>query len=42
MHTPRHIRKNSGFSTQDAHMVLLGLEALNEASSLRDLLYGAV
>ena len=22
VHTPRHIRKNSGFSTQDAHMVL--------------------
>ena len=35
MHTPRHIRKNSGFSTQDEHMVLLGLEALTEALYLR-------
>ena len=35
VHTPRHIRKNSGFSTQDEHMVLLGLEALTEALYLR-------
>ena len=35
MHTPRHIRKNSGFSTQDEHMVLLGLEALTETLYLR-------
>ena len=35
MHTPRHIRKNSGFSTQDEHMVRLGLEALTEALYLR-------
>ena len=35
MHTPRHIRKNSGFSTPDEHVVLLGLEALTEALYLR-------
>ena len=31
MHTSRHTRKNSHFSTQDEHLVLLGLEALTEA-----------
>ena len=35
MHTPRHIRKNSGFSTQDEHIVLRGLEALTETPNLR-------
>ena len=35
MHTPRHIRKNSDFSTQDEHLVLLGLEALTEPPNLR-------
>ena len=35
MHTPRHIRKNSGFSTQEEHIVLLGLEALTETPNLR-------
>jgi transposase-like protein len=31
LHTSRHTRKNSGFSTQDEHRGLLGLEALTEA-----------
>ncbi len=31
MHTSRHTRKNSGFSTQDEPLGLLGLEALTEA-----------
>jgi hypothetical protein len=35
VHTPSHIRKNSGFSTQEEHMVLLGLEALTETPNLR-------
>jgi hypothetical protein len=35
VHTPRHIRKNSGFSTQEEHIVLLGLEALTETPNLR-------
>jgi hypothetical protein len=35
VHTPRHIRKNSSFSTQDEHLVLLGLEALTETPNLR-------
>jgi hypothetical protein len=35
MHTSRHSRKNSSFSTQGEHLVLLGLEALTEASNLR-------
>jgi hypothetical protein len=34
LHTSRHTRKNSSFSTQDKHMVLLGLEALPSASHL--------
>src|SRR4030095_6498188 len=34
LHTSRHTRKNSSFSTQDKHMVLLGLEALPYASHL--------
>ena len=34
MHTPRHTRKTSSFSTQDEHLVLLGLEALTEAPNL--------
>src|SRR5215470_859759 len=33
MHTSRHSRKNSGFSTQGEHLVLLGLGALTEVSS---------
>src|SRR5919109_3231784 len=35
VHTPRYIRKNSSFSTQDEHLVLLGLEALTEPPNLR-------
>jgi hypothetical protein len=35
MHTSRHSRKNSSFSTQGEPLVLLGLEALTEASNLR-------
>jgi transposase len=35
VHTSRHIRKNSGFSTQEEHVVLLGLEALTETPNLR-------
>jgi hypothetical protein len=35
VHTPRHIRKNSGFSTQEEHIVLLGLEALTKTPNLR-------
>jgi hypothetical protein len=35
VHTPRHIRKNSGFSTQDEHIVLLGLDVLTETLYLR-------
>ncbi len=34
MHTPRHTRKNSSFSTQDEHLGLLGLEALTETPNL--------
>ena len=35
MHTSRHTRKNSSFSTQDEHLVLLGLEALTTVPKLR-------
>src|SRR6266705_758549 len=35
VHTPRHTRKNSSFSTQEEHVVLLGLEVLTEAPNLR-------
>jgi len=35
VHTPRHIRKNSGFSTQEEHIVLLGLEARTGTPNLR-------
>jgi len=35
LHTSRHTRKNSDFSTQDEHLVLLGLEALTETPNLR-------
>jgi hypothetical protein len=35
LHTSRHIRKDSGFSTQDEHRVLLGLEALTKAPNRR-------
>jgi hypothetical protein len=35
MHTSRHSRKNSSFSTQGEYLVLLGLEALTEVSNLR-------
>jgi hypothetical protein len=35
LHTSRHTRKNSGFSTQDEHRVLLGSEALTDAPNLR-------
>jgi len=35
LHTSRHIRKNSSFSTQDEHLVLLGLEALIDTPNLR-------
>ena len=34
MHTSRHTRKNSSFSTQDEHLVLLGLKALTDAPNL--------
>jgi hypothetical protein len=34
-HTSRHTGKNSGFSTQDEHLVLLGLEALSDTSNFR-------
>ena len=34
LHTSRHTGKNSGFSTQDEHLVLLGLEALTGVSNL--------
>src|SRR4029434_8698603 len=34
LHTSRHTRKNSSFSTQDQRIVLLGLEALPYASHL--------
>jgi len=34
LHTPRHTRKNSSFSTQDEHLGLLGLEALTETPNL--------
>src|SRR5215510_959289 len=34
-HTSRHTGKNSGFSTQDEHLVLLGLEALTDTSNFR-------
>ena len=41
LHTSRHTRKNSSFSTQDEHLVLLGLEALicSPQPPLRDTLY---
>ena len=32
-HTSRHTGKNSSFSTQDEHLVLLGLEALTDTSN---------
>ena len=35
MHTSRHSRKNSSFSTQGEPLRLLGLEALTEASNFR-------
>lgn len=35
MHTSRHTSKNSSFSTQDEHLMLLGLEALTDAPNLR-------
>gem|GEM_PF-6876282 len=35
MHTSGHTRKNSSFSTQDEHQVLLGLEALTDVPNLR-------
>jgi hypothetical protein len=35
LHTSRHTRKNSSFSTQDEPLVLLGLEALTAAPNLR-------
>lgn len=35
MHTSRHTRKTSSFSTQDEHPVLLGLEALTAVPNLR-------
>jgi hypothetical protein len=34
LHTSSHTRKNSSFSTQDEHLVLLGLEALTVVSNL--------
>src|SRR5215468_1420196 len=34
LHTSRHTRKNSSFSTQDTRIVLLGWEALPDASHL--------
>ena len=41
LHTSGHTRKNSGFSTQDEHLVLLGLEALTDGPQppLRNTLY---
>ena len=41
LHTSGHTRKNSSFSTQDEHQVLLGLEALTDGPQppLRDTLY---
>ena len=41
LHTSGHTRKNSSFSTQDEHLVLLGLEALTDGPQppLRDTLY---
>ena len=40
LHTPGHTRKKSSFSTQDEHLVLLGLEALTDGPQppLRDTL----
>jgi integrase len=35
LHTSGHTRKNSSFSTQDEHLVLLGLEALTNGPNLR-------
>jgi len=35
LHTSVHTRKNSSFSTQDEHLVLLGLEALTNVPNLR-------
>jgi len=35
LHTSRHTSKNSSFSTQDEHLMLLGLEALTDAPNLR-------
>jgi hypothetical protein len=35
VHTLWYSRKNSGFSTQEEHLVLLGLEALTNALNLR-------
>jgi hypothetical protein len=35
VHTLWYIRKNSGFSTQEEHLGLLGLEALTNALNLR-------
>jgi hypothetical protein len=34
LHTSSHTRKNSSFSTQDEHLLLLGLEALTGVSNL--------
>jgi hypothetical protein len=34
LHTSRHTRKTSSFSTQDEPLVLLGLEALTGVSNL--------
>ena len=34
-HTSRHTGKNSGFATQDEHLVLLGLEALTDTPNFR-------
>ena len=41
LHTSGHTRKKSSFSTQDEHLVLLGLEALTDGPQppLRDTLY---
>jgi len=35
LHTSGHTRKNSSFSTQDEHLVLLGLEALTDVPNPR-------
>jgi hypothetical protein len=35
LHTSGHTRKSSSFSTQDEHLVLLGLEALTNVPNLR-------